>query len=114
MRFSMRRLPLLLLVTVTGHFHEARAQRPSDSSICDYYASQQYGSNSTETQFKLMSHIVSLAFGGGVGLDGPSESSTGILNPGNFQGQAVNLRSWFDGSSEAFIPFFFELGLGSR
>ena len=77
----------------------ALAQRPSDSTICDYYATVRYGDNSTTHQFQLIQNIVALAFGGGAGVKGASEKSTGILNPGTFEGQPVYLRSWFDGSS---------------
>ncbi|KAI1109762.1 hypothetical protein F5Y14DRAFT_392145 [Nemania sp. NC0429] len=73
-------------------------QRPSTASICDYYAMQRFGANSSETQFMLMEHIVALAFGGGANLPNASDESTGILNPGSFNGVAVNLRPWFDGS----------------
>ncbi len=74
-------------------------QRPSDTTICDYYASSRYGANNSTTQYRLMESIVALAFGGGSGLSGASTDSTGILNPGTFDGQPVNLRPWFDGSS---------------
>ncbi|KAI1189782.1 hypothetical protein F5B17DRAFT_438681 [Nemania serpens] len=87
---------LLLLATVVSL--GTAQQRPSDASICDYYAMQRFGANSSDTQFKLMEHIVALAFGGGANLRNASDDSTGILNPGSFNGLAVNLRSWFDGS----------------
>ncbi|KAI0868686.1 hypothetical protein GGS24DRAFT_199314 [Hypoxylon argillaceum] len=84
---------VLLLVVGMGI-----AQRPSTASICDYYAMERYGANSSDSQFRLMEHIVALAFGGGVTLPDASDDSTGILNPGSFNGLAVNLRPWFDGS----------------
>ncbi|KAI8626191.1 hypothetical protein F5Y19DRAFT_229538 [Xylariaceae sp. FL1651] len=93
----MRRLlrsALLLAVAANVAF----SQRPENATICDYYATEKYGTNSSDTQFQLMQHIVALAFGGGSGLPNASEDSTGILNPGSFDGQAVYLRSWFDGS----------------
>ncbi|KAI0140197.1 hypothetical protein GGR57DRAFT_488258 [Xylariaceae sp. FL1272] len=93
----MRRLLAHVFVLATGASVVA-AQRPSDASICDYYAEAKYGSNSSDSQFKLMEHIVALAFGGGTDLKGASNLSTGILNTGNFEGLAVNLRPWFDGS----------------
>ena len=77
----------------------AHSQRPSDASICDYYANQRYGANNVSTQYRIMESIVGLAFGGGGSIPGVSNESTGILNPGTFEGQAVDLRSWFDGSS---------------
>lgn len=94
---------VLLLVTVVSL--GTAQQRPSTASICDYYAMQRFGANSSDTQFKLMEHIVALAFGGGVNLRNASDDSTGILNPGSFSGLAVNLRSWFDGSSMFDVDF---------
>ncbi|KAI1264470.1 hypothetical protein F5Y18DRAFT_390573 [Xylariaceae sp. FL1019] len=94
---TMRRLLVYVSFLVMGSSVLA-AQRPSDASICDYYAETRYGSNSSDSQFKLMEHIVALAFGGGTDLQGASNLSTGILNSGNFEGLAVNLRPWFDGS----------------
>ena len=90
---------LNLFVLVAALASVTLAQRPDNTSICDFYAVKQYGTNSTDTQFKLMQRIVAMAFGGGASLQGASEVSTGILNPGTFQGVDVNLRSWFDGSS---------------
>lgn len=87
----------VLLVLWIGS--EVNAQRPSNLSICDYYAESRYGANNVTTQFRLMQSIVALAFGGGRGVDGTEPDSTGILNPGRFDGQDVNLRSWFDGTS---------------
>ncbi|KAI1429664.1 hypothetical protein F5Y12DRAFT_329701 [Xylaria sp. FL1777] len=86
---------VLLLVAVVG---TGTAQRPSTGSICDYYAIRRFGKNSSDTQFMLMQSIVALAFGGGATLSNASDDSTGILNPGLFNGSAINLRPWFDGS----------------
>ncbi|KAI1170025.1 hypothetical protein F4777DRAFT_584304 [Nemania sp. FL0916] len=86
---------VLLLATVISL---GAAQRPSSASICDYYAMQRFGANSSDAQFKLMEHIVALAFGGGANLGNASDDSTGILNTGSFNGLTINLRSWFDGS----------------
>jgi hypothetical protein len=94
MRYLLR--PSLLALAVAS---VALAQRPENASICDYYAVKTYGSNSSDTQFRLMQHIVALAFGGGSGLTGASDESTGILNHGFFDGKVVYLRPWFDGSS---------------
>ena len=74
------------------------AQRPSDSSLCDYYAKTLYGTSTNVTQFRLIEDIVTMAFGGPftVTID-VSPNLTGIWNPGNFEGLNVNLRPWFDG-----------------
>jgi hypothetical protein len=88
----------ILLLVASASLGMAQ-QRPPTASICDYYAMQRFGANSSDTQFRLMEHIVALAFGGGASLPNASSDSTGILNPGSFNGLPVNLRSWFDGSS---------------
>ncbi|CAG8953770.1 hypothetical protein HYFRA_00006661 [Hymenoscyphus fraxineus] len=80
----------LLLGTTFG-------QRPADATICDYYTVKLYGSNTTESQNKLMQGIISMAWGGGAGIPNTSDI-TGILNPGTFQGTNLNLGSYFDGS----------------
>jgi hypothetical protein len=92
---SMMFFAIVLLFGVT------LAQRPNNASICDYYAMNLYGANTTETQSKLMQGIVSLAFCGGAGIPNVSSEITGILNPGNFNGEPVNLHPWFDGSIDS-------------
>jgi len=82
----------------------ALAQRPGNATICDYYAIQRYGSNSSTTQNLLIQDVVALAFGGGAKF--PQYSNvTGILNPGTFiyNGQIipVDLRPWFNGSIDS-------------
>ncbi|KAN0089018.1 hypothetical protein V8E51_019278 [Hyaloscypha variabilis] len=77
------------------------AQRPSNATICDYYAISNYGANTTATQLKLMSSILALAFGGHGTLPNVNSSITGIFNPGTFDGTAVNLQPWFNGSKDS-------------
>ncbi|MCJ1283728.1 hypothetical protein MMC26_003059 [Xylographa opegraphella] len=78
-------------------FGVSLAQRPSNASICDYYAESLYGMNSSATQFQLIQSIVALAFSGGSNLTNVSSDITGILNPGTFQGLDVDLQPWFNG-----------------
>lgn len=85
-------------------FGVAMAQRPSSSSICDYYTQIKYGSASEANQLKMMQGIVSLAFGGPAAVSLKSTDSipdglTGILNPGVHDGVPVNLLSFFNGST---------------
>lgn len=77
------------------------AQRPSNASICDYYAITLYGANTSETQWHLMQGIVALAFGGGANLPNVSSDITGIFNPGNYNGLNVDLQPWFNGSIDS-------------
>ncbi|KAI0192512.1 hypothetical protein F4808DRAFT_365305 [Astrocystis sublimbata] len=74
------------------------AQRPPSASICDYYAMERYGTNSSDAQFKLMEHIVALAFGGGAALSHAAVDIKGILNLASYGGTIINLIPWFDGS----------------
>ncbi len=77
------------------------AQRPSNASICDYYSISLYGENTTEFQSKLMQEIVALAFAGGANIPNISSEITGILNPGQFNDEFVNLQPWFNGSIDS-------------
>lgn len=54
------------------------AQRPSNASLCDYYASMLYGENNCTTQTKLVQSIVSLAFGGPGNLTNLRSDLTGF------------------------------------
>lgn len=71
-----------MLVVFALLFGMSVAQRPSNASICDYYAKSRYGTNSSDTQFQLIQNIVSLAFGGKFNITNVSSEITGILNPG--------------------------------
>ena len=74
------------------------AQRPSNTSTCDYYAGLRYGVSNNDTQFQLIQDIVSLAFGGGFNFSDVPSEITGILNPGTLEGLPVDLQPWFNGS----------------
>lgn len=79
-----------------------RSQRPDNESICDYYAKTLYGSNTNETQFRLIQSIVTVAYAGPLGIiTNGSSNLTGIWNPGSYQGTAVNLMPFFDGSLDS-------------
>ncbi|KAJ6789509.1 hypothetical protein PWT90_07169 [Aphanocladium album] len=92
------RLQLVKCFVVGAVLAIAHAQRPSSQSICDYYATKRYGANNVTTQQLLMQSIVSLAYAGGSELSDPPGGSNGIFNHGQFKGQNVFLRPWFDGS----------------
>ena len=96
---SFRDPKMLLILTVL--FGVTLAQRPSNASICDYYAETLYGTNSSATQFQLIQSIVALAFSGGSNLTNVSSDITGILNPGTFQGLGVDLQPWFNGAIDS-------------
>lgn len=87
---------LLLVASVAQH---GAADRPDGTSICDYYAQQQYQANNVTTQLKLMSSIVAYAYAGGKTVSNPLQNSTGIFNVGAYDDTLVYLRPWFDGTS---------------
>jgi hypothetical protein len=91
LQFTMLLILALLLLP-------AIAQRADNESLCDYYATQLYGANTTTNQYKLLQSIFALAFAGGSVLLNASNELTGIFNPGTFGGVPVNLVPWFDGS----------------
>ncbi|KAM5520455.1 hypothetical protein FOXYSP1_14345 [Fusarium oxysporum f. sp. phaseoli] len=78
---------------------EVLADRPPNQSVCDYYAAQRYGESNSTTQLRLMQSIVAYAYAGGSSLPHAESNSTGIFNHGQFEGQNVYLRPWFDGSN---------------
>ncbi|KAG5951122.1 hypothetical protein E4U58_001312 [Claviceps cyperi] len=95
-------LPRLLLLSPLLSTAQAGAALPSergDQSICDFYAAKNYGENNVTTQLKLMQGIVAYAYAGGRSLPDGDVDSSGIFNVGRFDGQDVDLRPWFDGSS---------------
>lgn len=87
-----------LLIALLGLLGYADADRPANASTCDYYAEVKYGANNSHTQFQLIQGIVGLAFGGAFNLSNVSSQLTGVLNPGTFSGEQINLLPWFDGT----------------
>lgn len=75
------------------------ADRPGDTSICDYYASEMYGASNVTTQLKLMESIIAYAYAGGRTVPKALKNSTGIFNVGAYEDSVVYLRPWFDGTS---------------
>jgi hypothetical protein len=99
--FDTRRLPIMLFAAIVLLFGVTLAQRPPNATICDYYAMNLYGVNTSLSQFQLMQGIVALAFSGGANLPNVSSNITGILNPGTFQGNYVDLQPYFNGSIDS-------------
>ena len=90
---------MLLLFTLLAGL--GVAQRPSNASVCDYYAQARYGSNTSTTQHQLIEGIIALAFAGNKATSNASSSLTGIFNPGTFQDTEVDLLQFFDGSIDS-------------
>lgn len=74
------------------------AQRPSNTSICDYYSSILLGTSNATTQNKLLTLLVNTAVIGN--YTGPQKVAVpGILSSNaTLNGTKVNLLPYFDGS----------------
>jgi len=75
----------------------AIAQRPSNTSICDYYTTALLKNNTAANQETLLTLIVNTAVIGNYTTPNVGISVPGILAPGEFNGTAVNLLPYFDG-----------------
>ena len=76
----------------------AVAQRPSDTSICDYYTTALLKENTAENQLKLLTLVVNTA-----AIGNYTQPNVGIVVPGilapdaKFQDTPVNLVPFFNG-----------------
>jgi hypothetical protein len=93
-------LSILFLAIVTCL---AGAQRPSGTSVCDYYTNALLKSNTAATQYQFMTLLVNTAMIGNYSTINGAEmhAVTGILNKGNYAGTTVNLLPYFDGSQKS-------------
>jgi len=74
------------------------AQRPANTSICDYYTPLLLGENNATTQLLHMTLLVNTALIGNYTQPNVGVKVNGILNAGEFKGAPVNLLPYFDGS----------------
>lgn len=87
------KLSLLILAAVSSVF----GQRPSNTSICDYYAKALFNESSATTQKTLLTALVNTAVIGN--YTQPNLNAVpGILAPGTYNSTKVNLLQYFDGS----------------
>jgi hypothetical protein len=82
----------LLLTTLTV------AQRPSNTSICDYYTTALLKNNTSANQYTLLTLVVNTALIGNYTAPNVGIAVNGILKPGMYNGTAVNLLPYFDGT----------------
>lgn len=85
-------LPLLALVT------SSIAQRPSNTSICDYYTTALLKNNTAANQQTLVTLVVNTAVIGNYTMPNVGIKVAGILAPGTVNGTAVNLLPYFTGA----------------
>lgn len=84
-------LPLLALPALT------QAARPANTSICDYYTTDLLKENTATNQFTLLVLLVNTAVIGNYTKPNVGIKVNGILNPGMYNGTAVNLLPFFNG-----------------
>lgn len=75
----------------------AVAQRPMNTSICDYYTGALLKTNNATNQMTLLTLLVNTAVIGNYSSAGTKNAVTGILNPGVYNGTEINLLPYFDG-----------------
>ena len=75
----------------------AIAQRPADTSICDYYTTALLKKNNATNQMALVSLVVNTAVIGNYSTVNVGVKVPGILAPGIYNGTSVNLLPYFDG-----------------
>lgn len=88
---------LLKALVVAAAISGASAQRPSNTSICDYYTTALLMNNTAENQLKLLTLVVNTAVIGNYTT--PNHNAVpGILTPGTVNGTEVSLAQYFNGS----------------
>jgi hypothetical protein len=77
------------------------AQRPANTSICDYYTSALLQNNTATNQYTLLTLVVNTALIGNYTKPNVGIAVNGILNQGTYNGSTINLLPYFDGSLAA-------------
>lgn len=76
----------------------ATAQRPANTSICDYYTTALLKENNATNQYTLLTLLVNTAVIGNYTQPNVGVVVPGILNPnGTYNNTKVNLVPYFDG-----------------
>ncbi|KAK5077680.1 hypothetical protein LTR70_009501 [Exophiala xenobiotica] len=75
----------------------ALAQRPSDTSICDYYTTALFTDNTPSNQYSLLTALVNTVVIGNYSACSVGGGLAGILAPAYFGGENVNLLPYFNG-----------------
>lgn len=75
----------------------AVAQRPSNTSICDYYTTALLKENNATNQYTLLTLVVNTAVIGNYTKPNVGIKVPGILATGTFNGTTVNLLPYFNG-----------------
>ena len=82
--------------STTATFISASIALPTAfASICDNYTTLVFGTNTATNQYKLISALVNTALIGNYSVG--KVAVNGILNPGDYNGKAINLLPYFNG-----------------
>lgn len=91
-------MQLSLLAVVAGLAVSSMAQRPTNTSICDYYTTALLMNNTAANQLLLLTLVVNTAVIGNYTQPNVGIAVPGILNPmGMYNGTPVNLVPFFSG-----------------
>jgi hypothetical protein len=74
------------------------AQRPMNTSICDYYTTALLKNNTAANQYTLLTLLVNTVVIGNYTMPNVGVKVPGILAPGSFNGVQVNLLPYFNGA----------------
>lgn len=85
------------IVTAVAAAAPVLAQRPTNTSICDYYTPALLGNNSAANQYTVLTLIVNTAVIGNYSTVNVGVSVPGILAKGTYNGTEVNLLPYFTG-----------------
>ena len=91
---SVMIVPTLAVLALVG---AASAQRPTNTSICDYYTTALLKNNTADNQYTLLTLLVNTVVIGNYTKPNVGIAVPGILAKGTFNGTAVNLLPYFDG-----------------
>ena len=94
MRFDILALGL-------GAITLARAQRPANTPICDYYTTAVLKNNTAANQYLLLTVLVNTVVIGNYSACAVGGGLPGILAPANYGGEQVNLLPYFNGCLES-------------
>lgn len=86
-----------LTLTTLALVGAAIAQRPTNTSICDYYTTALLKQNTAKNQYTLLTLLVNTAVIGNYTQPNVGIKVPGILAAGMYNGTEVNLLPYFDG-----------------
>ncbi len=86
---------------LSGAAGSALAQRPSGTSICDYYTTALFKDDSAVNQYTLLTVLVNTVVIGNYSACAVGGGLPGILAPAYYGGEQVNLLPYFNGCLES-------------